>query len=309
MSVQKGSAEIFELDGARARLRGSDLDPNNFLAVGPYLEAVREQQGLSLAAVSDRTHIKAAYIEAIERMALDALPSKAFATGFVRTYAEALGLEPGPIIDRFKGEAGFSAHRRDAADHKQETEPARAPAQPAEPARLSLVAVLAILGFMVWCLFLVTHPGPDAVKRPLKLDGVPLAEGPLQARPVEEAAPAPVVHSAAREETQAAARAFTPEAEPPLPVIVEASVIDRIEPVYPPICESAAAPVETVDIAFSITPEGAVVSERIVASTNPCFDRAALNAVKRWRFSPRTIDGAPRPAFEQRASFAFTRPS
>jgi TonB family protein len=58
-----------------------------------------------------------------------------------------------------------------------------------------------------------------------------------------------------------------------------------------------------------VTPAGRVVSERVIKSSNHCFERAGLNAVKRWRFEPRTIDGAPRPAFEQQASFRFVRPS
>ena len=90
---------------------------------------------------------------------------------------------------------------------------------------------------------------------------------------------------------------------------MEAAILERAEPVYPPVCEASAAVAESVDVAFTITPDGAVVSERIVQSTNDCFNRAALNAVKRWRFSPRTIDGEPRPAFEQQASFRFDRPS
>lgn len=296
MSVKNSSAEIYELQNARARLRGSEIDPKNFLAVGPYLEAVREQQGLSIATVSERTHIKATYLEAIEQMAVGALPSKPFAIGFVRVYAESLGLEPAPIVDRFKDEAGYSALRKEA---EPETPQAAAPAQQVEPSRLSLIAVLAILAFMIWCAYLVTHPRADAVKTPLRLDGVPLAGLADAPRDVADAAAAPVV----------AEPAFSPAAAPALPAIVEAAVLERIEPVYPPGCEQAAAPVETVDLAFTVTPEGAVVSERVIASSNPCFDRAALNAVKRWRFSPRTIDGAARPAFEQKASVRFERPS
>lgn len=294
MSVKNGSAEIYEFDDARARLRGSDIDPKNFLAVGPYLEAVRVQQNLSVATVSERTHIKASYIEAIEQMAVDSLPTKAFAVGFVRVYAEALGLDPLPVADRFKDELGYSAVRKDA---EPQTAPAASAApELAEPVRLSLLAVLAILGFMVWCAYLVTHPDPRSVKTPLKLDGVPLAEGPVETRPVVPPAPAQAPN-------------FEPAAAPSLPVIVEAAILERVEPVYPPACEASAAAAESVNVAFTITPDGAVVSERIVQSTNDCFNRAALNAVKRWRFSPRTIDGEPRPAFEQQASFRFDRPS
>lgn len=301
MSVKNGSAEIFELDGARARLRPSDIDHKNFVAVGLYLEAVRAQQNLSIATVSDRTHIKASYIEAIEQMAVDALPSKPFAIGFVKVYAEALGLDPAPVVERFKDEAGYSAARKEA----EPAAPAVAAApRSAEPVRLSLLAVFAILGFMVWCAYLVTHPDPDRVTTPLKLDGVPLSEGPVEARAVTAPKASPKDAAPLVEPT------FEPAAPPPpLPVVAEAAILERIEPVYPPACEASAAAAETVEVAFTITPAGEVVSERILSSTNPCFDRAALNAIKRWRFSPRTIDGEPRPAFEQQASFRFDRPS
>lgn len=274
-------------------MRALDIDPKNFVSVGPFLEAVRVHQNLSVATVSDRTHIKASYIEAIEQMALRSLPSKPFAIGFVRGYAEALGLDPGPIVDRFKDEAGYSSVRTET-----DAEPAPAMSAPAEPMRLSLAAVLAVLGFMIWCAYLVTHPAPQSIKTPLKLGGVPLAETHIPERSVTETAIAP-----------AAAPAFEPAVVPPLPKIVEAAPLERVDPVYPPNCESAAAPVETVDLAFTITLGGDVVSERVARSTNPCFDRAALNAIKRWRFSPRTIGGEARPAFEQQASFAFNRPS
>lgn len=297
MSVKNGSAEIYQLDGARSRARGSDLDPKNFLAVGLYLEAVREQQNLSIPVVSERTHIKASYIEAIEQMAIDLLPSKPFATGFVRGYAEALGLDPAPVVERFKDEAGYSAARTDSHEAAEAHQPKAA--EQAEPSKLSLPVVFAILGFMVWCAYLVTHPDPSAVRTPLKLDGVPLSEGPVEAREVPDISAPPVEAPAA----------FIPAEVPALPEIVEAAAIERIEPVYPPVCEAGAAPTETVEVIFTVTPEGAVASERISASSNACFDRSALNAVKRWRFSPRTIDGAARPAFEQKASFSFDRPS
>lgn len=296
MSIKNGSAEIYELDGARARLRGSDLDPKNFLAVGPFLEAVRVQQNLSIETVSERTHVKASYIDAIERMDAGALPSKPFAIGFVRGYAEFLGLDPAPVVDRFKEETGFSGLRRDP----QPSETA-APSVPErhEPQRLSLLAVLAILGFMIWCAYLVTHPGPGTIKRPLKLNGVPLAEGPVESRSVTDV---PL-------QGPSTAPEFRPAEVPPPPAIVEATILERVEPVYPPRCEPSAAATETVDVAFTITPNGDVVSERVASSTNPCFERAALNAITRWRFSPKMIDGAPRPAFEQQASFRFDRPS
>ncbi|MEZ5895245.1 MAG: TonB family protein [Parvularculaceae bacterium] len=302
MTVKDGSAEIYELDNARARWRSPEVDPANFLAVGPYLEAVRVAQLLALSTVSERTHIKTPYLEAIETMSIDELPSKPFAIGFVKVYAEALGLEPGPIVERFKDEAGYgAAHGSDGAGAApaERHAPARAAAAPAqidERSNLSLLAVAVIVMFMVWCFFQITHPGADAVRTPLKFNVTPAAATPPAAQAELDPAAAPPA-------------GYRPAAAPSAPEVIEARIVERVEPVYPPICEASAAPQETVEIVFTIAPDGGVVSERVGASSNGCFDRAALNAVKRWRFSPRTIDGAPRPAFEQSATFRFDRPS
>lgn len=291
MSGQNNSAEIFELNDARARLRAPEIDPKNFPAVGPFLEAVRAQQNLSLGMISERTHIKASYIEAIEQMAIERLPNRAYGVGFIRAYAEALGLDPDPVVDRFKAEAGLAAVKATPAGHSQHAHaPAASPAAQ-EPPRLSLLAVLAVLAFIIWCAFSITQPRETSV--PLRLDRAALQPAPAGEAIVEVAAI----------ETPARAAPASP------PGVVEAQVIERIEPVYPPECEAAAASAETVALAFTITPGGAVVSERVMEASNPCFERAALNALKRWRFSPRTIDGAPRPAFEQQVTLRFDRPS
>ncbi len=297
MSGQNTSAEIVELNDARARLRAADIDPKNFLGVGPYLEAVRTQQSLSLATISERTHIKASYIEAIEQMALERLPNRAYGVGFVRSYADALGLDPLPVIERFKAEAGLVAATKPAPLAHAEKQAAPAGNKGQDSPRLSLLAVLAILGFMIWCGLSITRPREAAV--PLKLDGVPLQPADEGRAIVEPAAVALAPRTGSAPEAGAAVA----------PSVIEAQVVERIEPVYPPECEAGAGPVETVELAFTITPEGAVVSDRVVTASNPCFERAALNALKRWRFSPRTIDGNPRPAFEQQVSLRFERPS
>ena len=292
MSGQNTSAEIFEFNDARARLRAPEIDPKNFPGVGPYLEAVRAQQNLSLATISERTHIKASYIEAIEQMAIERLPNRAYGVGFVRAYAEALGLEPEPVIERFKAEAGMAAAHKpsSAAAHPHDRAKPGA-AQPQEPARLSLLAVLAIFAFMIWCALSITQPRQTTV--PLKLDRVPLQPAEAARAIVDPLPPA----GAAAPAADAAGG------------IVEAQIIERVDPVYPPECEASAGESESVALAFTITPEGAVVSARVISSSNACFDRAALNALKRWRFSPRMVGGAARPSFEQQVTLRFDRPS
>ncbi len=59
-----------------------------------------------------------------------------------------------------------------------------------------------------------------------------------------------------------------------------------------------------VDIAYTVDAAG-VVRDAVVVSAEPAgvFDEAALNAIQRWRFSPKLQDGKPVPS---RKRFKFT---
>jgi TonB family protein len=39
--------------------------------------------------------------------------------------------------------------------------------------------------------------------------------------------------------------------------------------------------------------DGGVESAEVLASTNPLFDRAAADAVRKWRYRAATMNGAP----------------
>jgi cytoskeleton protein RodZ len=73
--------------------------------IGAALKALREFQGLSLQDVSDGTRIRRAYLQAVEDMRVDELPSRPFALGYVRAYAKLLGLDPEEAVARFKNDA------------------------------------------------------------------------------------------------------------------------------------------------------------------------------------------------------------
>jgi len=73
--------------------------------VGSELREVRERLGWKLADVSASLRIRLPFLEAIERGDLAALPGAAYQTGFIRTYAQALGLDPEEILRRFRAEA------------------------------------------------------------------------------------------------------------------------------------------------------------------------------------------------------------
>ncbi len=73
-------------------------------SLGAALQAVRVERGLTLQDVADDTRIRRAYLEAIEEMRLDALPSRPFTIGYVRAYATSLGLDPDLAVERFKSD-------------------------------------------------------------------------------------------------------------------------------------------------------------------------------------------------------------
>lgn len=79
------------------------IDPlNAHDTLGEALRAARLDKGLTLQEVADQTRVRRAYLEAIEEMRLDALPSRPFTIGYIRAYATHLGLNPDLAIERFK---------------------------------------------------------------------------------------------------------------------------------------------------------------------------------------------------------------
>ena len=72
---------------------------------GGALRALRESRGLSLQEVADETRVRRAYLSALEEMRLDQLPSRPFTIGYVRAYAQALGIDPDHAVAKFKESA------------------------------------------------------------------------------------------------------------------------------------------------------------------------------------------------------------
>jgi cytoskeleton protein RodZ len=72
--------------------------------IGSALKALREQKKLSLEQLADMTRVRRVYLADIEAMRLDKLPSRPFTIGYIRAYAEALGLDGDAAVERFKSE-------------------------------------------------------------------------------------------------------------------------------------------------------------------------------------------------------------
>lgn len=73
--------------------------------IGMALKAAREFRGLTARDVADNTRIRQCYIEALEDMRFEDLPSRPFTVGYVRAYAALLGMDADAAVGRFKTEA------------------------------------------------------------------------------------------------------------------------------------------------------------------------------------------------------------
>jgi len=72
--------------------------------VGALLRTAREATGRNLQSVSQQLRIRSVYLRAIEEGDFGALPGTTYAVGFVRTYADFLGLDGPDIVRRFREE-------------------------------------------------------------------------------------------------------------------------------------------------------------------------------------------------------------
>lgn len=175
--------------------------------LGAALKAIREFRGIDLAQLAQATRIRRQYLQAVEEMRLDLLPSRPFAVGYVRAYAAALGLDPDQAVLRF---------RRDAPDKE---EPLRAPVgvtRERDP-RLVLVGVccaIVIGGSLLWNIaqraMMAEAPPPPtvadtaALPPPAPISGAPVAIGAPTPPPQEATTPKPYITPGLEQQLSAA---------------------------------------------------------------------------------------------------------
>ena len=81
------------------------------MTVGRYLKSQREERGEDVGQVADMLRIHRSYLQAIEESDIEKLPGPTYAVGFVRAYAEHLGLDGAQVAERFKEEGKVQASR------------------------------------------------------------------------------------------------------------------------------------------------------------------------------------------------------
>ena len=69
--------------------------------IGSSLREARERQKLELSAIERDTRIRPKFLRALEDEQFDRLPAPAYARGFLRTYADYLGLDAQRFVDEY----------------------------------------------------------------------------------------------------------------------------------------------------------------------------------------------------------------
>ena len=173
------------------------LDENS---IGERLRTAREARGLSLDDVATQTRIPIRHLQHIEREEWDALPAPTYCVGFVRAYANTIGLDGAELGRELRDRLGGTRTRAPAPEYYQPADPARVP-----PRSLAIVAailaVVLIAGYLVWRGSLddedptgVTVAVPEAKAPPAQPQAAPAQPQPAQlaGQPVTLTATAPV---------------------------------------------------------------------------------------------------------------------
>lgn len=78
------------------------------LTLGERLSGMREERHMSIADVSRNTGIQVAYLEYLEQGVFEKLPAEVYVRGFLRRYAEYLGISEEPILRQYDRERGMN---------------------------------------------------------------------------------------------------------------------------------------------------------------------------------------------------------
>lgn len=151
-------------------------------AIGQKLRAAREAQGIQLQDVASRTRIQINFLERIEQGQLEGLPGFSFVRGFIKNYAQMLGVDEPELQDQLQA-MGRAAEATPPPPMKASTErllDAEKAAGIPWP-RIALFGLLLIL--VIWVGYLLVRvflPSDSAYEPPPQR--TPVAQAPAASR-------------------------------------------------------------------------------------------------------------------------------
>jgi cytoskeleton protein RodZ len=200
--------------------------------VGETLRRAREQQGLSLDVISQRTKIGTEKLRAIEENDIQRLPSGIFLRGFVRAYAREVGLDAEDTVNRYI--AQFESQASIVEDDTPYALAEETPAEISETQRIeeSLremsiwgVAVVVVLSLGLLAYMTLRSPSVSPAATVARAEAPAVAPPPAFASmvptvplPPADAVPSPLPSESASAATPLAPQNATPVAPPTTPV-------------------------------------------------------------------------------------------
>ena len=141
-----------------------------FETIGEKLQKARIDRGLTIGDLQKITKIQRRYLEAIEENDFDAMPSDYYKRTFIRQFAEAVGLNPRPLLRRLDGKPeeeeltntmALSMPVKGSRKSKyNETNNKKSLIASYIPVALLVLVVAAIIGTIVWAIMLDSEKGP-----------------------------------------------------------------------------------------------------------------------------------------------------
>lgn len=241
------------------------------MTVGRYLRAQRETRGEDLDRVAGMLRIHRAYLQAIEADEIDRLPGPTYAVGFVRAYAEHLGLDGAKVVERFKEET------KGLETRTQLVFPSPLPEGRVPSGAILLLAVIFMAAAYGGWMYLSSVDSTLAElvpSLPERFAAVVAGD-----KPTTPSATAAAGSAGAAADAPVAQPSATPPATPPSSNTAPPSVIAPAGTAPPPVAsaeESRLGPADSAVVAAAPVP---VVSHAAGSTAPPIADSAAASAV------------------------------
>ena len=260
--------------------------------VGALLRASRQRVGDDLREIAVLLRIRLPYLEAIEDGRFKELPGQTYAVGFIRAYAEHLGLDSDEVVRRYKEEVAGTGPRTDLRFPTPVTETG------VPGGALMFIGVLvAILAYGGWYLSTSKDNFFSDLIAPLPDRLADLVAGD-QPAPMKTASETPPIEG---EGVTTPEKSEPKKPEPPVEnVATEAAVTPPAEPMPEPTPKPAAEPAppaatSTVDAAAqAIGEQAAATTESVTQAAQPSV-KAVSEASTPPTPTETTISPAPTP--------------
>jgi cytoskeleton protein RodZ len=225
--------------------------------VGETLRTAREAKKLEIDAVSKVIHIRSTQIKAIEENNIEALPGMTYAVGFVRSYANFLGLNGAEIVHRFKAEQGYNPVHSKLSFPEPVAE-SRVP----DPMMVGVGAFLAVVILVLWTVYSNMHGGSKTAD---KLPPAPVVTSVADSLPpATTTAPAATTPTATEPSAVTTATPATTAATPPAPQAATTTAAQPAPTATPPV--ATATPAVPATAAPKTEPVAAAPAKEAAAS-------------------------------------------